>query len=51
MKGLAAFLTMINGCAPGTSVVNVDAGYSAAMMACKFLSSFDRLAKKATSTS
>jgi NCAIR mutase (PurE)-related protein len=31
--GLAALLTMLNGCAPGTGVVNIDNGYGAAVLA------------------
>ena len=32
-KGLAALLTMLNSCAPGVSVVNIDNGFGAAVMA------------------
>ncbi|KAF0134446.1 MAG: NCAIR mutase-like protein [Candidatus Saganbacteria bacterium] len=32
-KGLAALLTMLNSCAPGIAVVNIDNGYGAAVMA------------------
>lgn len=35
--GLAALLTMLNSCAPGLSVVNIDNGFGAAYMACKIL--------------
>jgi NCAIR mutase (PurE)-related protein len=31
--GLAALLTMLNGCAPGAGVVNIDNGYGAAVLA------------------
>ena len=31
--GLAALLTMLNGCAPGVGVVNIDNGYGAAVLA------------------
>ncbi|HEX2254308.1 MAG TPA: nickel pincer cofactor biosynthesis protein LarB [Thermoanaerobaculia bacterium] len=31
--GLAALLTMLNGCAPGLAVVNIDNGYGAAVLA------------------
>jgi pyridinium-3,5-biscarboxylic acid mononucleotide synthase len=31
--GLAALLTMLNGCAPGIGVVNIDNGYGAAVLA------------------
>eukprot|EP00948_MAST-09A_sp_MAST-9A-sp1_P004063 g4063.t1 len=43
LHGISAFLTMINGCAAGTSVVNIDSGFGAAMMACKMLKSMDRI--------
>jgi NCAIR mutase (PurE)-related protein len=32
-EGLAALLTMLNGCAPGIGVVNIDNGYGAAVLA------------------
>lgn len=32
-KGLSALLTMLNSCAPGVAVVNIDNGYGAAVMA------------------
>jgi len=32
-KGLSALLTMMNSCAPGVSVVNIDNGFGAAVMA------------------
>ena len=32
-QGLAALLTMLNACAPGVSVVNIDNGYGAAVVA------------------
>jgi pyridinium-3,5-biscarboxylic acid mononucleotide synthase len=32
-KGLAALLTMLNSCAPGIAVVNIDNGFGAAVMA------------------
>ena len=35
-EGLAALLAMLNSCAPGVCVVNVDAGFSAACVAHKF---------------
>jgi NCAIR mutase (PurE)-related protein len=31
--GLAALLTMLNSCAPGVGVVNIDNGYGAAVLA------------------
>ena len=33
LGGLAALLTMLNGCAPGVGVVNIDNGYGAAVLA------------------
>ena len=36
--GLAALLAMLNGCAPGVSVVNIDNGFGAAAVAHKFVS-------------
>jgi NCAIR mutase (PurE)-related protein len=35
--GVAALLTMLNSCAPGVVVVNIDNGYGAAIAACKML--------------
>lgn len=35
--GLAALLTMLNACAPGVSVVNIDNGYGAAVVARRIL--------------
>ena len=32
-KGLSALLTMMNSCAPGVAVVNIDNGFGAAVMA------------------
>jgi NCAIR mutase (PurE)-related protein len=32
-KGLSALLTMMNTCAPGVAVVNIDNGFGAAVMA------------------
>jgi NCAIR mutase (PurE)-related protein len=32
-SGLAPLLTMLNGCAPGVGVVNIDNGYGAAVLA------------------
>ncbi len=37
-RGIAALLTMINSCAPGIGVVNIDNGYGAACLAVKILS-------------
>lgn len=36
-SGLAALLTMLNACAPGIAVVNIDSGYGAAACACRIL--------------
>jgi NCAIR mutase (PurE)-related protein len=36
--GLAALLAMLNGCAPGVSVVNIDNGFGAAAVAHKIVS-------------
>jgi len=36
-KGLAALLTMLNSCAPGVAVVNIDNGFGAAVMAYSIL--------------
>jgi NCAIR mutase (PurE)-related protein len=35
--GIAALLTMLNSCAPGVTVVNIDNGFGAAMAAYKML--------------
>lgn len=35
--GLSALLTMLNSCAPGVSVVNIDNGFGAAVSAYKIL--------------
>ncbi|CAM9105422.1 unnamed protein product, partial [Hapterophycus canaliculatus] len=39
MSGLAPLLTMLNACAPGVSVVNIDNGFGAAAFAVKLLKS------------
>jgi len=36
-KGLAALLSMINSCAPGVTVVNIDNGFGAAVAAVKIM--------------
>ncbi|GMI54663.1 hypothetical protein ScalyP_jg628 [Parmales sp. scaly parma] len=36
-NGVAALLTMLNSCAPGVAVVNIDGGFSAAAMAHKIV--------------
>jgi len=38
--GLSALLTMLNSCASGVSVVNIDNGYGAAMVAIRILKAF-----------
>ena len=38
-SGVAPLLTMLNACAPGVSVVNIDNGFGAAMCAVKILQS------------
>ena len=38
-KGLSALLTMMNSCAPGVAVVNIDNGFGAAVMAFTILRS------------
>jgi NCAIR mutase (PurE)-related protein len=40
--GLAALLTMLNGCAPGIGVVNIDNGYGAAVLASRIVRSVSR---------
>ncbi len=39
-QGLTPLLSMLNSCAPGMSVVNIDNGFGAALMAVKIISSF-----------
>ncbi len=36
-EGLAALLTMLNSCAPGVTVVNIDNGFGAAYAACQMI--------------
>jgi len=36
--GIAALLAMLNACAPGIAVVNIDGGFSAAAVAHKIVS-------------
>lgn len=43
-EGLAALLTMMNSCAPGVTVVNIDSGFSAAYAACQMIESLGSLA-------
>jgi len=37
LGGIAALLTMLNSCAPGVTVTNIDNGFSAAVAACKIV--------------
>jgi len=37
LGAVAALLTMLNSCAPGVAVVNIDGGFSAAAMAHKIV--------------
>ncbi|MBN3033646.1 MAG: nickel pincer cofactor biosynthesis protein LarB [Candidatus Saganbacteria bacterium] len=41
-KGLSALLTMLNSCAPGIAVVNIDNGFGAAVMAYSILKQIKR---------
>jgi NCAIR mutase (PurE)-related protein len=45
LNGLAALLGMLNSCAPGLSVVNIDNGFGAAMCALKIVSNSRRCAR------
>ena len=45
-NGLAALLAMLNSCAAGVGVVNIDNGFGAAMLAGKILRTAERLGKK-----
>ncbi|MFH1826128.1 MAG: nickel pincer cofactor biosynthesis protein LarB [bacterium] len=40
-KGLSALLTMMNSCAPGVAVVNIDNGFGAAVMAYAIMKQLD----------
>ncbi len=40
LHGLTPLLAMLNSCAPGMSVVNIDNGFGAALMAVKIINSF-----------
>ena len=44
--GVSALLTMLNSCAPGLSVVNIDNGFGAAVMAFKILKVGQKLHKE-----
>ena len=41
-NGLAPLLTMLNSCAEGVAVVNIDNGFGAAMLACRILRRLQR---------
>jgi NCAIR mutase (PurE)-related protein len=41
--GLAPLLTMLNSCAPGIGVVNIDNGFGAAILAGQILRTADKL--------
>lgn len=41
-QGLAPLLTMLNSCAEGVSVVNIDNGFGAAVLACRILRGINR---------
>jgi hypothetical protein len=43
--GLAALLAMMNSCAAGVTVVNIDNGFGAAVAAWSILRSVDRIAR------
>jgi NCAIR mutase (PurE)-related protein len=45
-NGLAALLAMLNSCAAGVGVVNIDNGFGAAMLAGKILRTAERLSEK-----
>lgn len=45
-KGISALLGMLNSCAPGITVVNIDNGFSAAFAACQVI----RMLKKVTAS-
>ena len=45
-QGLAPLLAMLNSCAPGIGVVNIDNGFGAAVLAGQILRTGDRLAAK-----
>jgi len=47
-QGLAALLAMLNTCASGVSVVNIDNGFGAGYMACVILRGAARLARRRT---
>lgn len=45
-QGLSALLTMLNSCATGIGVVNIDNGFGAGMLACQILRTAARLQQK-----
>ena len=45
-QGLAALLAMLNSCASGVTVVNIDNGFSAAVAACKIVREVKRAVQK-----
>ncbi len=45
-QGLSALLTMLNSCASGIGVMNIDNGFGAAILASKILKTAQRLAEK-----
>lgn len=47
--GIAPLLTMLNSCAPGVGVVNIDNGFGAAMLAAQILRSAGRMASRNSS--
>jgi hypothetical protein len=47
-NGLSALLTMLNSCAAGIGVVNIDNGFGAAILAGQILRTRDRLRSQTT---
>jgi NCAIR mutase (PurE)-related protein len=45
-NGLAPLLTMLNSCATGVGVVNIDNGFGAAILACQILRLGERLKRR-----
>lgn len=48
LGGVAALLTMLNGCAPGIAVVNIDNGYGAAALAARMVAARARVTSMAS---
>ena len=46
-EGLAALLGMLNSCAPGVTVVNIDNGFGAGLSAARFARALGETAKEA----